>query len=99
MKKYKIDLTAGSAEADIENIFEYIKSDSLQNAMRWYKSLKAKIQTLNAMPERCPKAPENELTHLTIYHLIVDNYRALYSIEDDTVQILHVRGSGQQNRL
>ncbi len=99
MKKYRIDLTAGSAEADIENIFKYIELDSPQNAQRWYKNLKAKIQTLDTMPERCPKAPENELTHLIIYHFLVDNYRVLYRIEDNTVQILHVRGPGQRQRL
>ncbi len=99
MKKYKIDSTAGSAESDIKNIFEYIASDSPQNARRWYKNIKAKIKTLYMMPERSPKAPENELTHLVIYHLIIDNYRVLYRIEDDTVQILHVRGPGQQRRL
>jgi len=99
VKKDRIDLTAGSAEADIESIFESIELDSPQNARQWYKNLKAKIKTLDMMPERSPKAPDNELTHLTIYHLIVDNYRALYRIKDDTVQILHVRGPRQQSRL
>jgi len=99
VKKYRIDISAGSAESDIQNIFEFIELDSYQNAVKWYQNLKTKIQTLETMPERCPKAPENQLTDFKLYHLIVGNYRILYRIKDNTVQILHVRGPGQEYQL
>ncbi len=95
MKKYRIDTSTGNAETDIDKIFDFIELDSPQNAVNWYFKLKEKIQTLETMPERCPKAPENEFSDFTIYHLITGNYRILYRIEDDVVQVLHVRGAGQ----
>ena len=99
MKKYRIDTSAGNAETDIEEIFEFIALDSPQNAVSWYFKLKEKIQTLETMAERCPKAPESELADFTIYHLIIGNYRVLYRIENDIVQVLHVRGWGQEHKL
>jgi len=98
VKKYNIDISE-IAEADIEEIFEFIALDSPKNALNWYFKVKDKIQSLEIMPDRCPKAPENELTDFIIYHLIIGNYRALYRIENNAVQILHVRGAGQEHKL
>lgn len=92
MKKYRIDTTHGSAETDIENIFNYIAVDSPQNAVKWYFDVKEKIQTLDTMPERCPVAPESRYVNFTVYHLIFGNYRILYRIEGNVVQLLYVRG-------
>ena len=88
-----------SAQDEIENISDYIADDSIDNALRWYDHIKEKIQSLETMPDRCPKAPESELVDFVIFHLIVGNYRVLYRIEGDTVQVLHVRGWGQENKL
>lgn len=99
MKKYKVDTTTGEAEADIEAIFDFIYLDSPRNALKWYLKIKAKIQTLETMPERCPKAPEDELVEFTVHHLIEGNYRVLFRIESKTVQVLHVRGGWQERKL
>jgi len=98
MKRYKIE-TLASANDEIENIIDYIALDSIVNALNWYDNIKEKIRSLETMPERCPKAPENELANFTIYHLIIGNYRVLYRIQNDAVQILHVRGAGQEHKL
>ncbi len=98
MKKFKIE-TLASANDEIENIIDYIALDSIVNALNWYDNIKEKIRSLETMPERCPKAPENELVDFTIYHLVIGNYRVLYRIERDAVQILHVRGAGQEYKL
>ncbi len=99
MKRYEVDTSTGEAEADIEAIFSFIALDSPRNALRWYLNIKAKIQTLETMPERCPKAPENELAEFTVHHLIDGNYRVLFRINGKTVQVLHVRGGWQERKL
>jgi len=99
VKKYRIDTSAGEAESDIQEIFDFIKEDSPENAIKWYFNIQDKILTLTTLANRCPKAPESELVSYTVYHLIVGNYRVLYRIEEDTVQILHVRGKGQKTYM
>ena len=96
MKKHKIDTSKGESEKDIEHIYRYIADDSPKNALKWYSSIRKKISTLEEMPERCPEAPESELVPYIVRHLIVGNYRVLFRIEGSTVQVLHVRGKGQE---
>ena len=59
MKKYKIDITKGNAEQEIDSYFLYIAEGSRQNAINWYFNLKEQIQSLETMPERCSLADEN----------------------------------------
>lgn len=98
-KKYRVDTSSGEAEDNMEAIFNFIALDSPHNALNWYLNIKTKIQTLETMPERCPKAQEDELVGFTVHHLIVGNYRILFRIEGKTVQILHVRGGWQERTL
>lgn len=95
MKKYRVEILH-SATNEIDDITDYIAKDSIPNALTWYDNIKEKIRSLNTLPERCPKALEDELADFTVYHLIVGNYRAIYRIEDNVVQVLHVRGGGQE---
>jgi len=74
----------------------YIKENSPQNALKWYQEIYSKIQSLSTLPLRCPLAPENDFFEEEIRHLIIQNYRILYTIEDSTVYTLHVRHHHQQ---
>jgi plasmid stabilization system protein ParE len=95
MKRYSVIILA-EAEHDIENAYLYIKEDSPQNALNWYRDVYDKIQSLSAFPLRCPLAPENDFFPEDIRHLIIDNYRILYTTTEDTVYVLHARHGRQQ---
>ncbi len=98
MQKYKVEIKP-LAEENLKNIFLFIAEDSPANALRWYQHLVAKIQSLETLPKRCPVAPESKGVEQEIRHLIIDNYRALFSIEGKTVQVLHVRGGWQERTI
>ena len=75
----------------IEYYFHEIAKDSLENALDWYAEIKAKIETLDQFPERCPYAYENRFHDYEIRNLIFGAYRILFRIQGPTVQILHVK--------
>jgi plasmid stabilization system protein ParE len=95
VKRYSV-IILPEAEQDIEDNYLYIKEDSPQNAMNWYRNIYTKIQSLSSFPLRCPLAPENDLFHEEIRHLIIHNYRILYTVTENTVYILHARNGRQQ---
>jgi len=98
VQKYKVEIKP-LAEENLENIFLFIAQDSPESAFHWYQHLLTKIQSLEIMPERCPIAVESGGVEQEIRHLIIGNYRALFCIEDKTVQVLHVRSGWQARKL
>ncbi len=86
----KVVITA-TAEADLDNILHFIALDSPAAGRRFVTTLKARMKALAAMPERCPLAPEDGLDGLEIGHLIIGNYRILFTVDADRVVILQVR--------
>ena len=95
MKQYAIVILP-NAEREIEDAYLYIKKDSPTNALTWYQEIYQKIQSLSSLPLRCPLAPENDCFEEEIRHLIVQNYRILYTATENTVYILHARHGHQQ---
>lgn len=88
-KKYKIHLTR-NAQNDLEHIFFYIASDSINNAEKFILELEGKIYTLDTLPERCPLIPENMFFGTNYRHLIHQKYRVIYKIDNDCIYILRV---------
>ncbi len=66
------------------------KKQATKWANQFYKTCKKRLLQF---PESCPIAPESEAVGFTIHQLVIDRYRALFVIEDDTVEILYVRGA------
>lgn len=90
MKTYRVDIKP-TAENDLARRFEQIEKESPQNAVSWYISLMESIEKLDQLADRCPIASEDADIQKGIRHLIVGNYRVLYAIDNDVVQVLHVR--------
>ncbi len=90
MTQYQIDI-ALVAEKEIEGFYLYIAEDSPANAERWYFAIYDKIQTLTNFPTRSPIADENYFYDFEIRNLIFGEYRVLYRIKKNMVQILHVK--------
>lgn len=87
--KFKIHLTR-NAQNDLEHIFSYISSDSLNIAKKFILELEEKIYSLGTSPERCPLIPENGYWGTNYRHLIHKKYRVLYKIDADAVYVLRV---------
>ncbi len=62
--------------------------------MRWFLGLRRAITSLAYFPERCGLAPENKSFSFEVRQLLYGRrhhrYRVLFTIERDTVVILHI---------
>lgn len=87
------------AQADIERAYLWMLDRAPMSAAAWYNGLQQAIDTLQNFPQRCPIAPEDEYFAEEIRHLLYGRrssiYRILFTIVDDTVQVLHVRHGAQ----
>ncbi|MCW3100333.1 MAG: plasmid stabilization system protein [Chthonomonadaceae bacterium] len=88
------------AAIGMESAYNWIEKDSPQRARKWMKGLMAAIESLKVFPRRCALAPENEVFDEEIrQHLYGSRngvYRILFTIQEDTVNVLYIRHSSQQ---
>ena len=98
MKRYRIEIKP-TAENDLARRYRQIAEESPQNAVRWYRQIIEAIERLDVLAERCPLAPEDTDIRMGIRHLIIGDYRALYLIRGDVVEVLHVRHGRMDRRL
>lgn len=93
---FKVQITA-QAEAELNEAYEWIASQSLEQAVIWFNGLVEAADTLSTFPERCPLAPESTELDLEIRQLLYGKYRLMFIIRDDTVYLLHVRHGARQH--
>ncbi len=83
------------AAAEIEAAYVWIAESNPAAAATWLFGLRAAIQGLSKLPERCPLAPENSAFKEEIRELIYGKrsgrYRIFFTIRATTVHVLHVR--------
>jgi len=65
-------------------------------ALQWYQDIFYLLETLNALPNRCPLAPESDHLEFEVRHLIIGNYRVLFSVEGESVLILDFKSNWQK---
>lgn len=91
---YKIRL-AGPAEADAYTAFERIREVAPHSAEKWLRELFAAIQTLAAMPARCPVISEATELGRPVRHLLYGKrtatYRIIFDIEEESEEGPRVR--------
>jgi plasmid stabilization system protein ParE len=85
---------------DLSGILRWLLGEHAgEQGLSWYAGLNKAIDTLSEIPTRCPRAPENATSRREIRHLLYGNkphiYRILFTIRDDVVIVLHVRGPKQ----
>ena len=98
MKKYRVDIKA-TAESDLERRYLQIAEESPQNAVSWYLDIISAIEKLDSLAERCPIAPEDLDIQRGIRHLVIGNYRVLYWLVEDLVEVLHIRHSRHDRKF
>ena len=87
--KYRVEITR-TAENDVDEIWDHIGADSIENATRFVIQLEEKIGTLERMPHRCPAIPENKLLGTEYRHLILGDYRVIFRVKASTVYVLRI---------
>ena len=91
---YRVVITA-NAKANLRDYYERAAKSAPETAASWLNRFHAALQTLSSQPQRCPLAAENFLVEQEIrqfnFGRRVGTYRALFTIADDEVRILHIR--------
>lgn len=88
------------AQRNVEAIYEWVAERSPSGANRWYASLLTALHQLASDAERYAEAPESHRFSETIRNLAFRMrsgrvYRLLFTVSNDEVHVLFVRGPGQ----
>jgi len=84
------------AEQDLRRNAEWwAENHSLEQARRWFENAYSQLNTLKMMPERCPLSAENGIVPFEIRDFLLGlgrkpSYRAIITIENETVYVLRV---------
>ena len=93
------------AERDIWAAAQWIEdqSKSPARAVRWVRSIRAKIGTLKTNPQRCPVDPDSDAfgaeVRVLLYGKRHGRYRILFTIRGDVVYVLTVRHAARQSLI
>ena len=84
------------AERDAEAILDWLLSQHAgDTGIRWFLAMEDAIASLGELPNRCPLASENSKVPFEVRQLLYGRkphiYRILFTIEGQTVKILHIR--------
>jgi len=97
---FRVEITA-EAEDDLDSILSWLVSERAgDTGSRWFEALETAIATLAEFPERCSLAPESRLFPFEVRQLLYGNkpylYRILFTVQEKTVYVLHVRYGRRQ---
>jgi len=88
------------ADENVNRIYLWIAKRSPEGAVRWYQRFLDVVKSLSQNPQKHGFAPENafvepEIRQVTFKTKLGLPYRVLFRIVQTDVQILHIRGPGQ----
>jgi plasmid stabilization system protein ParE len=91
---------SAQVERDVDEIFDWIASRSRVGARRWYEHYRLVVGELVRVGGNCPTAPEADALGLPLREQLFHTprgrtYRVVFLIDDETVDVLAVRGAGQ----
>ncbi len=72
----------------MNKIIDYIAQDSLEYALLFYEQVREKVENLTKFPKMGRKVPE--LDDPNIRELILRNYRLIYQILGEKIQIVRL---------
>ncbi len=97
---FRVETTA-AAEQEADAILDWLLSQHAgDTGIRWFLALQDAIASLAEFPRRCPLAPESTAFPFEVRHLLYGHtphvYRILFTIENQTVYVLHIRHGRRQ---
>lgn len=98
--RFSLSITQ-QAKQDAQVIYNWIAERAPRGADRWYEAFHHALDRLESDAHRHALAPESKFFTNEIRQLLFKTrkglpYRILYSIADQAVVVLHVRGPGQE---
>ncbi len=84
---------------DIEAAYLHIRSDAPETAKRWRMRLRDLISTLSNFPERHEIAAEAREVGLELRQMLYGNYRILYTVDTDAVNVHALRHGARRPLL
>ena len=93
--------TTAQAKRDLDDILERLLSQAAgETGLRWFQGLHQAVATLADSPQRCGLASESAVFPFEVRHLLYGRrphvYRIIFTIEGNTVSVLHVRHGRRQ---
>jgi len=90
----------GPAERDVDYIYRYISERSPRGASSWYQAFEKCLARIVNQPLSCSLAPENSKFTIELRQAIFktrhgDPYRCIFTVVDNEIRILRIRGRGQ----
>lgn len=83
------------AQQDIEDTYNFIASvqQELHAATRWLNGIAAAIESLASSPRRGRVIREQQFLGMDqeVRQVLYHNHRILYTVDDERVQVVHVR--------
>ena len=79
---------SSTAQNDLNDIIDYIAKDSVEYALSFYEQIREKTENLTKFPKIGRIVPE--LDDPNIRELILRNYRLIYRILEENVQIVRL---------
>ncbi len=97
--KYHVIVLA-RARRDVASIYDWIAERSAEGAQRWLDQFEKAAAALETNPFIAPLAPESgsfdiEIRSIAFRTRAGRTYRAVFTVANDEVRILRVRGPGQ----
>jgi plasmid stabilization system protein ParE len=88
--------TTAEAEEDAHSILDRLMSRYGERfGIQWFQTLQEAIASLSRFPKRCPIARDAEELDFQVRQLLYGRrphvYRILFTIDGDTIFILHIR--------
>lgn len=101
MKSYRVTIS-DEALKHVERYLDYMteQTGTPGVAARWWEKAVEKIFSLDKMPHRCPRAPEDAFEQRTIRMLTVDRMLFLYTVNEEqgVVRVLDCRHGSREPR-
>ena len=97
---FQVLLSRSASMALDKGLVWWAENRSPEQAVRWHAGFLAALDKLSHDPERFPLAPENGLVDFEVRELHYgrgshSTHRALFTIRDGVVRVLHIRHAAQ----
>ena len=91
---YRVVVTE-NAKSNLRSYYAHAAQYAPLTAERWLNRFEKALTTLSSNPQRCSLAPENNRAEPEVRQFLFGKrpsvFRALFTIVDDEVQVLHIR--------
>ncbi len=88
-KEYNVQITKTS-EDDLDEIWNYIALDSINNAINFINQIEERIYSLEQFPDRGSFILENEIIGGEYRHLMRGEYRVIYKVLHNDVFVMRI---------